>query len=431
MSFLKFLFSSLWILLVGCTSLSFWNPNKYKSKVSTAPKKASKILKELKAKPPLPSTLKELTRFIDENQENKLAIEASIYLGKVLKNKNKKKKACNIYKKATQFPSAHAKERAVFFLYSNCLFQKKKVKAALNLLETQIELASPSVKKKLTEKQWKFVKNKKLPYWKLVVLNRLSQYSSPTETESWIKKGETIIQNVTEEQFAMLEKKRASLGLFEGELLFQAGKKKWTESNFKKANLYFKEAQKKFSSTGRRSKKIANYLKALKARLFVNPYLIGAILPLSGHRKALGEKILKGLNLGLGLIDDSRWQIVVIDSGSHPDITQQAVETLLYDYHVIGIVGGLSGETARVIAETAEEFGIPSLLLSQKQFLSQNRLFIFQSALSGKALMEHLSQNLIQKLKIQKVASLFPEDNYGKYYVQLFEEAFGSKGEVL
>lgn len=414
---------------MGCTSLNFWTPNKYESDVSIAPKKATKTLKELKARSSfLPSTLKKLSRFIDKNQENELAIEASLYLGEILKKQNKKKKACKVYKKATQFPSAHIKDMIVFFHYSNCLFQKKKVTAALNLLEEQIEPAPSNIRKTITDKQWKFVKNQKLPYWKLVILNRLAKYSSPTEAEKWIKKGEAVIQNLTEEEFLILEEKRSSLGLFEGELLFQAGKRKWAESDFKKAKAYFKQAHQKLSPIGRKSKKIANYLKALKARLFVNPYLIGAILPLSGHRKTLGEKVLKGLNLGLGITDNSRWQIVAIDSGSHPDITQQAVETLLYDYHVIGIVGGLSGDTARVIAETAEEFGIPSLLLSQKQSLAQNRLFIFQSALSGKALMEHLSENLIQNLKIQKAALLFPEDNYGKYYVRLFEEAFQSKG---
>lgn len=399
------------------------------NKKSLAPKKSTKTLKKIKARSPsLPSTFKKLRNFIDKNQDNELALEASFYLGEILKKQNKKKKACKVYKKAAQLPFAHIKDRKVFFLYSDCLFQRKKVTAALKFLETQMESSTPVMRKKLAKKQWGFLKNQKLPYWKLVVLNHLATYSPSIEAEQWIKKGEALIQNLNEEDFLMLEENRTSLGLFEGELLFQAGKKKWAEADFKKAKAYFKQAHQKFSSTGRKLKKTSNYLKALKARLFVNPYLIGAILPLSGHRKALGEKVLKGLNLGLGITDNSRWQIVAIDSGSHPDITQQAVETLLYDYHVIGIVGGLSGDTARVIAETAEEFGIPSLLLSQKQSLAQNRLFIFQSALSGKALMEHLSENLIQNLKIKKAALLFPEDNYGKYYVNLFKETFQAKG---
>ena len=414
--------------LIGCASLSLFQETK--TKAAPPPQKEKQTLTELKKKnPSSPDTFKKLKAFIDENQENDLALKASLYLGKLLKKQNKKKEACEVYRQALSLPFDYTDDLEVSFLYSDCLFRAKQVTAALELLETQFDEETPShIRKKITKKQWKFLKNKRLPYWKLLVLSRIIEYAPPSLKKQRIKQGEAFIHSLRGNELQSLEEKLPSLGLFQGELFLQVGKRKWQERNFIKSKHYFQKAVTLLTPESEHSERAKNYLKMLKNRLFVNPYLIGVILPLSGHRKALGEKILKGLNLGLGLIDNSPWQLMVMDSGSHPDITQQAVETLLYKHHVIGIVGGLSGDTAQVIANIGEKFGIPCLLLSQKQSLAKDRLFIFQSALSGEDLMKHLTENLVQNLKVTKAAVLFPEDNYGKNYVKLFVEAFQSKG---
>ena len=414
--------------LIGCASLNLFQETK--TKAAPAPQKEKQTLTELKKKnPSSPDTFKKLKAFVDENQENDLALKASLYLGKLLKKQNRQKEACEVYKQALSLPFNYTDDLKVSFLYSDCLFRAKQVTAALELLETQFDEETPShIRKKIIKKQWRFLKNNRLPYWKLLVLNRLVEYAPPSLQKQRIEQGEAFIHSLTRNELLNLEKNFSSLGVFQGELFSQAGKREWQERNFIKSKYYFQQAVKILPPGSENSKRARNYLKMLKSRLFVNPYLIGVILPLSGHRKALGEKVLKGLSLGLGLIDNSPWQLMIMDSGSHPDITQQAVETLLYKHHVIGIVGGLSGDTAQVIANIGEKFGIPCLLLSQKQSLTKDRIFVFQSALSGEALMEHLTENLIQNLKVTKAAVLFPEDNYGKNYVELFTKNFQNKG---
>lgn len=420
-------------VFVSCAGLQRAEPKKPKAALS--PPKGEKTLKALKALPKNSSaTLKKLQLFIEENKGNQLALKASLYLGDILNRQKKHRKSCEVYKKNIAGPVAYAGDREMFVRYSDCLFKDKQFKEALQILEKLFQKSLDQAERKnIVQKQWdllqKIPAKESSPYWRLLVFSRLAQYD-PSDTK-WMIKGEALIVSLTGDEISQLEPHFSSLGLFEGELLFQAGKREWRSRNFKKSKGYFLKALKKLPAENKKSKRAKNYLKALKARLLVNPYLIGAILPLSGHRRLLGEKVLKGLHLGLGLRDSSPWQIVVLDSGSHPDIAQQALESLLYDYHVIGVVGGLSGDTAQAIAEAAEAFGIPALLLSQKQALAKDRLFIFQSALSGQTLMEHLTENLIQNLKITKAALLVPEDNYGNTYAKAFKEAFQSKGGLI
>ena len=248
------------------------------------------------------------------------------------------------------------------------------------------------------------------------------------DRERALKKGRALLKRLSGRELHELLKHRKTLGLFHGEAAFQAGKRAWKTGRFKKARRYFKKARAQLPPGAERSK-AEIYLKT--ARLTVNPYLTGVILPLSGRRAVVGEKALKGIRLGLGLQEGSPWRIAVIDSGSRPERARQAVRDLLFESKALSIIGGLSGRTATVIAETAEAYGVPALLLSQKQSLTKDRLFVFQSALSGKALMKRLASGLIDDFNITKAAMLIPKDNYGKSYARLFEEAFQAAGGAV
>ena len=283
-------------------------------------------------------------------------------------------------------------------------------------------LAEPSAKEKAPSAS-------SLAAARLLTLNRQAE-SAPAgrDRERALKKGRALLRRLSERDLHQLLKNRKVLGVFQGEALFQAGKRAWRAGRFKKARRYFKKARARLPPGAERSQ-AEIYLKT--ARLPVNPYLTGVILPLSGRRAVVGEKALKGIRLGLGIPEDSPWRIAVIDSGSRPDKARQAVRDLLFESGALSIIGGLSGRTATVIAEAAEAYGVPALLLSQKQSLTKDRLFVFQSALSGKALMKRLASGLVEDFNITKAAMLVPEDNYGKSYARLFEEAFQSAGGTV
>ena len=132
--------------------------------------------------------------------------------------------------------------------------------------------------------------------------------------------------------------------------------------------------------------------------------------------------------MGLGLEKDSPWQMVVMDSKDHPDVVKANMEKLLYDHHVIAVVGGLSGETAEVMAKLASEFSLPCILLSQKNKLTENREVVFQNAQTSESLVNHLVKDIRKILKSKKLAVLYPEDSYGREYSHLFSQMFAQSG---
>ena len=120
--------------------------------------------------------------------------------------------------------------------------------------------------------------------------------------------------------------------------------------------------------------------------------------------------------------------MIVMNSRNHPDVVKTHLDGLFHKYHVIGLIGGLTSETAEVIAEKAEEFATPAILFSQKKDLSLHRDFVFQNAITARQLLNPLIQKVREKLKIKKLALLYPDDPYGKEYSTLFSKIFKQKG---
>ena len=81
-------------------------------------------------------------------------------------------------------------------------------------------------------------------------------------------------------------------------------------------------------------------LERIKKRGTVEPGKIGVVLPLSGNAtyKRAGEQYLAGLKLAL---DGAPVQLVVRDSKGEPADAAAAVEALVYEDHVIAVVGGV------------------------------------------------------------------------------------------
>ena len=421
--------------LAGCHTTSF----KEKPKAKPTPKEVQLTLNQIKSlakKKGLKTTLKNLTDFINTHKETEALFEAYSFAAELYTKYNKPKQACKIYIKITELPFSYEGQSEAFLKSALCLSKKQKKEEALNLLELRIQkLSKPSqIKNKATAIQWQIVAPTNLNLWKLKILSRrMKNLSVKSKKYQQLKKqGETLIPFLEEQKILESLNLKEDYGHFQAALLYRTGEWQQKERHFKEAKNLFEQAL-KFSPSLSMAKKIHNYLKILRAQSQVNPYLIGVILPLSGRRKALGEKVLRGLYMGLQIFKNSPWQLIVLDSKSHPDVVKEALEKLLYKHHVIAVIGGLSGETATALAERANLFNIPCLLLSQKSLLTQNKNFVFQSGLSSKSLMKQLSLDLKKTLNLNQMAILYPEDSYGQEYASLFSETFQEelKGEVV
>lgn len=177
----------------------------------------------------------------------------------------------------------------------------------------------------------------------------------------------------------------------------------------------------------------AELLQQLEARERVNPKRLGVVLPLTGKQQRVAQRTLRGLQLGLGIYGVARsgYELAVIDSGGNPAIARRAVETLVSDDNVIGIVGGLTSREAQAMASKAQEFGVPNFSLSQKAGLTQLGDFVFRNALTSEMQVKQLVHEAIQKRGLKRFAILYSDDAYGQEFAQLFwDEVVRNGGEI-
>ena len=431
---LLFSLYSFLLLLSSCVELEKFNElkapsRKYKAK--TTSKEEKKTWQEIKKEKNKNFTerIKDISVFIKANKDKDIVLEAYLLKAKIFSKNKKQKEACSTYHQVVKSSFYYPKPWEAYRASAKCYFNEGKTELAFEVLEKFIQSPKENLEHKTVaaDLQWVFIKNKKgFIERKLISLSHLLLLSSqPKQKQYWEETGKNIIDSLLVKELILQAQQAEKFIAFEGYLLYKTGQYFWSNKKFSTAGKFFKKS---LSTTlSLKLKKQAQYKINLIQKISkVNPYLIGVLVPLSGRSKALGEKILKGLYLGLDMDKDSSWQILVMDSKSHPDVVRTHLDSLFYKHHVIGIVGGFTSETAEVIASRAEAFLTPAVLFSQKEGLTLNREFIFQNSITAEQLLSPLAEQ--NKLKIEKVAILYPDDLYGKNYADIFSKIFRKKG---
>lgn len=169
----------------------------------------------------------------------------------------------------------------------------------------------------------------------------------------------------------------------------------------------------------------------IDARNKVDPRTIGVILPLSGPNSSIGYKALRGIQLGLGVYGtnpSTGFRLAVVDSEGNVDGARRGVERLVQEDNVIAIIGGLQSKTATVEAARAQEFGVPTIMLSQKAGITAAGESIFRNALTSLMQVQQLVDVAMKQLGYKNFAVLYPNDAYGTEYANLFWDEVKSHG---
>ncbi|MAV90863.1 MAG: penicillin-binding protein activator [Bdellovibrionaceae bacterium] len=192
---------------------------------------------------------------------------------------------------------------------------------------------------------------------------------------------------------------------------------------------FFRESV-RFKSDSPSGQQAQRYLEQFRAAREVDWRSIGVALPLSGRYEAVSQKVLNGLELGLGLFDDSStpYKLSVRDSGVNSQTAANAVEDLVLKDHVIAITGSILSKTAPIIARKANEIGVPSVHLAQISSLTNEGPLVFQNSINSKALIQKLVSVAMDQMNLKKFAILFPNDAYGVEYANLFWDEVEKRG---
>lgn len=215
---------------------------------------------------------------------------------------------------------------------------------------------------------------------------------------------------------------------------FKLGEQQIQEKNSEYAIRYFeKAADYSMQDDADFKLRAENIIKDLKSVKTVSPKTIGVILPLSGKNAQIGQRALRGVQVGLGLhLPDSAFKLAIIDSESNPDVSRNAVERLVKEDNVIAIVGGLLSKTAISEATKAQELNVPTIGLTQKSGFTDIGPAVFRNSVTSEMLVRKLVKSAMEDKKMKRFAILYPNDSYGVEYANLFwDEVLARGGEIV
>ncbi len=175
---------------------------------------------------------------------------------------------------------------------------------------------------------------------------------------------------------------------------------------------------------------------------------IGVILPLSGKYAPFGEQALKGILLAAGIfetkgqegngargqdnIQTANVEIIIKDTRDDPIASAKAVEYLALNENVVGIIGPLLSITSTDAAGKAQELKVPTIVLSQKEGITNAGDYIFRNFLLPSEQAKAIALYAINKLDCKKFAVLYPNSPYGTELANLFkEEVKKGKGAIV
>ena len=148
---------------------------------------------------------------------------------------------------------------------------------------------------------------------------------------------------------------------------------------------------------------------------------IACLLPLSGSYKVYGQRTLSAIQFAL--IHYTRQtknldiRLIIKDTGSDPDRTVQAVRELA-DENVAAIIGPLT--TIEPAALEAQSREIPIITLTQKEHITDIGDFVFRNFLTPRMQVQALVSYAVQQLGVRRFAVLYPDESYGKTFMNLF-----------
>ncbi len=179
--------------------------------------------------------------------------------------------------------------------------------------------------------------------------------------------------------------------------------------------------------------KAKNIIEELSTKSVYSRYTIGCLLPLSGYYKSFGDKALKGIELALGQFCSQNnrpsIKIIIKDTGSDPDVAVNAVKEL-FEEHVAAIIGPIF--TAEPAALEAQNRGIPIITITQKDNIADTGDYVFRNFFTPKMQVETIVSYAIEELELKNFAILYPNENYGKVFMNLFwDEVMACGGKVV
>ena len=222
--------------------------------------------------------------------------------------------------------------------------------------------------------------------------------------------------------------KNSDYGFARGNALFRLGEIHLDQKKKSEALKYFASVV-DFLPGSDLASRAQEIMQQVEASERVETQTIGVVLPLTGKNAPVGQRALRGLQMGLGLhMPGSIFKLAVMDSEGNPDSARRGVERLVREDSVIAIVGSLLSKTASAVAAKSDELGVPTIALSQKAGLTEIGNSVFRNSLTSEMQVQALVRTAIDDLGMKRFAILYPNDAYGVEFSNIFWDTVLARG---
>ena len=159
-----------------------------------------------------------------------------------------------------------------------------------------------------------------------------------------------------------------------------------------------------------------------------DPMVVGAILPLSGRGREVGEAALHGLLLSAGAPDKPR--VVYRDDGGDPARALAALEDLVSLHRAVAIIGPLTPGPAQAVVERAKELGVPVIALTPDASLTERSPTAFRLLAEPREEAAFLVR-AAQRRGAKRFAIMHPQSPFGETMHAAFSQVIEASGAKL
>jgi ABC-type branched-subunit amino acid transport system substrate-binding protein/outer membrane protein assembly factor BamD (BamD/ComL family) len=255
--------------------------------------------------------------------------------------------------------------------------------------------------------------------------------ATPETQARLLEKLKQSLKHLSNDELALLTQKQQT-PMIQGYLLSQLASNFMEQEDYEKARATLTTLTEQYPDHDAAPQARAQ-LEQLNQLAQVKLDTIGCLLPLSGSHSYFGNRGLRGLELALSeweaKANGSSFKVVIRDTTSDP---RQAVEATrdLVNQNVVGIIGPIV--TAEDAAQVAEEYRTPIITITQKQGITDIGDYVFRNFLTPEMQIKTLMPFIKHTLMINKFAILYPNEAYGKKFMNLFwDEVIASGGKVV
>jgi len=213
-----------------------------------------------------------------------------------------------------------------------------------------------------------------------------------------------------------------------GYLLFQLGTNQVNEGRYEQAIDIISTLIRKFPNH-EHSDKARKLLEEIQNKPTYERYTVGCLLPLSGRYQLYGQKMLNGVQLALEQFTSQRPELnirlIIKDTGSDSEQTVRAVRELT-DKGTAAIIGPIVA--AEAAAAEAQAAGIPIITLTQKKHIPSIGDWVFRNFITPQMQAKSLVSFALNTLRVKNFAILYPNENYGNTFMNLFWDELNAQG---